>query len=134
MVCSGNSGEFCGGPNRLNVYNYTGTGLGSGVVVVVVVAAAVVVEEEEVPPPYSLVFQRAGHTTLAGCTFRLFLGKLNSKTGNDTGTMHMDVSSQIRIQIIKPSRSRAALPRAPPRASHLPGPNSVCNVVRIVFS
>jgi hypothetical protein len=23
-VCSGNSSEFCGGPNRLNVYNYTG--------------------------------------------------------------------------------------------------------------
>jgi len=27
MVCSGNSSEICGGPNRLNVYNYTGTGL-----------------------------------------------------------------------------------------------------------
>ena len=27
MACSGNSGETCGGPNRLNVYNYTGTGL-----------------------------------------------------------------------------------------------------------
>ncbi|KAF8468573.1 WSC domain-containing protein [Russula ochroleuca] len=27
MVCSGNSSEFCGGPNRLNVYNYTGTDL-----------------------------------------------------------------------------------------------------------
>ena len=26
MVCSGNSSEICGGPNRLNVYNYTGTG------------------------------------------------------------------------------------------------------------
>ena len=25
MVCAGNSSEFCGGPNRLNVYNYTGT-------------------------------------------------------------------------------------------------------------
>lgn len=31
MLCSGNSLEFCGGPNRLTVYNYTGTGLpGSG--------------------------------------------------------------------------------------------------------
>ena len=29
MVCSGNSSEFCGGPNRLNVYNYTGTDLPS---------------------------------------------------------------------------------------------------------
>ncbi|KAI0052846.1 copper radical oxidase [Auriscalpium vulgare] len=27
MPCSGNSSEFCGGPNRLNVYNYTGTDL-----------------------------------------------------------------------------------------------------------
>ncbi|KAF9466725.1 copper radical oxidase [Collybia nuda] len=27
MVCAGNSEEFCGGPNRLNVYNYTGTDL-----------------------------------------------------------------------------------------------------------
>ncbi|KAF8196991.1 glyoxal oxidase N-terminus-domain-containing protein [Pholiota molesta] len=27
MVCQGNSSEFCGGPNRLNVYNYTGTNL-----------------------------------------------------------------------------------------------------------
>jgi len=27
MVCSGNSSEFCGGPDRLNVYNYTGTNL-----------------------------------------------------------------------------------------------------------
>lgn len=27
MVCAGNSSEFCGGPNRLNVYNYTGTDL-----------------------------------------------------------------------------------------------------------
>lgn len=25
MVCTGNSSEYCGGPNRLNVYNYTGT-------------------------------------------------------------------------------------------------------------
>ncbi|THG96101.1 hypothetical protein EW026_g5677 [Hermanssonia centrifuga] len=25
MPCSGNSSEFCGGPNRLNVYNFTGT-------------------------------------------------------------------------------------------------------------
>lgn len=25
MVCAGNSSEFCGGPNRLNVYNYTGS-------------------------------------------------------------------------------------------------------------
>ncbi|RPD53575.1 galactose oxidase [Lentinus tigrinus ALCF2SS1-7] len=25
MACSGNSSEFCGGPNRLNVYNFTGT-------------------------------------------------------------------------------------------------------------
>src|SRR6266851_4167521 len=33
MACSGNSSETCGGPNRLNVYNYTGTNLppiGSG--------------------------------------------------------------------------------------------------------
>ncbi|KAJ3826706.1 hypothetical protein F5880DRAFT_1628591 [Lentinula raphanica] len=27
MVCSGNSSEFCGGPNRLNMYNYTGDNL-----------------------------------------------------------------------------------------------------------
>ncbi|KAF8908562.1 copper radical oxidase with WSC domains [Gymnopilus junonius] len=27
MVCQGNSSEFCGGPNRLNAYNYTGTDL-----------------------------------------------------------------------------------------------------------
>ncbi|KAI0033597.1 hypothetical protein K488DRAFT_84794 [Vararia minispora EC-137] len=27
MTCNGNSSEFCGGPNRLNVYNYTGTNL-----------------------------------------------------------------------------------------------------------
>ncbi|KAF8151649.1 hypothetical protein B0H34DRAFT_801346 [Crassisporium funariophilum] len=27
MVCAGNSSEFCGGPNRLNAYNYTGTDL-----------------------------------------------------------------------------------------------------------
>jgi hypothetical protein len=27
MVCNGNASEFCGGPNRLNVYNYTGTDL-----------------------------------------------------------------------------------------------------------
>ncbi|KAA1470743.1 copper radical oxidase [Dentipellis sp. KUC8613] len=27
MTCSGNSSEFCGGPNRLNIYNYTGTDL-----------------------------------------------------------------------------------------------------------
>lgn len=27
MLCAGNSEEFCGGPNRLNVYNYTGTDL-----------------------------------------------------------------------------------------------------------
>ncbi|KAI0764219.1 hypothetical protein BD413DRAFT_483077 [Trametes elegans] len=25
MACNGNSSEFCGGPNRLNVYNFTGT-------------------------------------------------------------------------------------------------------------
>ncbi|KAF9005041.1 copper radical oxidase with WSC domains [Cyathus striatus] len=32
MVCAGNTSEFCGGPNRLNLYNYTGTNLpvGSG--------------------------------------------------------------------------------------------------------
>ena len=30
MVCAGNSSEFCGGPNRLNVYNNTGTAPGSG--------------------------------------------------------------------------------------------------------
>jgi hypothetical protein len=33
MPCSGNASEFCGGPLRLNVYNYTGTatpGSGSG--------------------------------------------------------------------------------------------------------
>ncbi|KAI9461541.1 galactose oxidase [Russula earlei] len=29
MVCSGNSSEFCGGPDRLNVYNYTGANLPS---------------------------------------------------------------------------------------------------------
>ena len=27
MTCNGNSSEICGGPNRLNVYNYTGTDL-----------------------------------------------------------------------------------------------------------
>jgi hypothetical protein len=27
MACAGNSAELCGGPNRLNVYNYTGTDL-----------------------------------------------------------------------------------------------------------
>ncbi|KAF7327564.1 Copper radical oxidase [Mycena kentingensis (nom. inval.)] len=27
MVCAGNSSEFCGGPNRLTLYNYTGTDL-----------------------------------------------------------------------------------------------------------
>ncbi|KAK0190079.1 glyoxal oxidase N-terminus-domain-containing protein [Armillaria mellea] len=27
MTCAGNSSEFCGGPNRLNAYNYTGTDL-----------------------------------------------------------------------------------------------------------
>lgn len=27
MTCAGNSSEFCGGPNRLNAYNYTGTNL-----------------------------------------------------------------------------------------------------------
>lgn len=30
MLCAGNHSEFCGGPNRLNVYNFTGTGLGTG--------------------------------------------------------------------------------------------------------
>ena len=25
MTCSGNSSEFCGGPDRLNVYHFTGT-------------------------------------------------------------------------------------------------------------
>ena len=27
MACTGNSSEFCGGPDALNVYNYTGTNL-----------------------------------------------------------------------------------------------------------
>ena len=27
MICKGNSTEICGGPNRLNAYNYTGTDL-----------------------------------------------------------------------------------------------------------
>ncbi|KAK1231928.1 hypothetical protein PQX77_004947 [Marasmius sp. AFHP31] len=27
MPCAGNTSQFCGGPNRLNVYNYTGTDL-----------------------------------------------------------------------------------------------------------
>lgn len=27
MLCAGNSTEYCGGPNRLNMYNYTGTDL-----------------------------------------------------------------------------------------------------------
>jgi len=27
MVCNGNPNELCGGPNRLNVYNYTGSAL-----------------------------------------------------------------------------------------------------------
>ncbi|TFK22851.1 copper radical oxidase [Coprinopsis marcescibilis] len=30
MVCAGDGGSFCGGPNRLNVYNYTGTDLPGG--------------------------------------------------------------------------------------------------------
>jgi hypothetical protein len=30
MVCVGNPNEFCGGPNRLNVYNYTANDLPSG--------------------------------------------------------------------------------------------------------
>ncbi|KAJ2932171.1 hypothetical protein H1R20_g4934, partial [Candolleomyces eurysporus] len=30
MVCAGNPNQFCGGPNRLNVYNYTGTDLPAG--------------------------------------------------------------------------------------------------------
>ena len=30
MPCIGNSSEFCGGPNRLNLYNYTGTDLPGG--------------------------------------------------------------------------------------------------------
>ena len=25
MPCAGNNAEMCGGPNRLNVFNYTGT-------------------------------------------------------------------------------------------------------------
>ena len=29
MICGGNSSEICGGPNALNVYNYTGTSLPS---------------------------------------------------------------------------------------------------------
>jgi len=29
MVCAGNSLEYCGGPNRLTLYNYTGTDLGT---------------------------------------------------------------------------------------------------------
>ena len=29
MTCSGNSSEICGGPNRLNVYNLTGSGQSS---------------------------------------------------------------------------------------------------------
>lgn len=27
MICAGNSTEFCGGPNRLSMYNFTGTNL-----------------------------------------------------------------------------------------------------------
>jgi hypothetical protein len=27
MTCQGNSSEYCGGPDRLNVYNYTGSSL-----------------------------------------------------------------------------------------------------------
>lgn len=27
MACNGNSSEICGGPNRLSVYNYTGSDL-----------------------------------------------------------------------------------------------------------
>ena len=30
MLCSGNNLEYCGGPNRLTVYNYTGTDLPGG--------------------------------------------------------------------------------------------------------
>jgi len=30
MLCAGKNSEFCGGPNRLNVYNYTGTDLSTG--------------------------------------------------------------------------------------------------------
>jgi hypothetical protein len=27
MLCAGNNSEYCGGPNRLSLYNYTGTDL-----------------------------------------------------------------------------------------------------------
>ena len=30
MTCAGNSSEYCGGPNRLNLYNYTATLTGGG--------------------------------------------------------------------------------------------------------
>ncbi|KAG9312684.1 WSC-domain protein [Chiua virens] len=30
MTCDGNSSEYCGGPDRLNLYNYTGTTTSSG--------------------------------------------------------------------------------------------------------
>jgi hypothetical protein len=29
MLCAGNGAEFCGGRDRLNLYNYTGTNLGN---------------------------------------------------------------------------------------------------------
>ena len=29
MACAGNNLEYCGGPNRLTLYNYTGTDLGT---------------------------------------------------------------------------------------------------------
>lgn len=30
MTCGGNSSEYCGGPNRLNLYNYTAGSTSSG--------------------------------------------------------------------------------------------------------
>lgn len=33
MTCAGDPSEFCGGPNRLNVYNYTGTEIPNGGVI-----------------------------------------------------------------------------------------------------
>ena len=30
MTCAGNSSEYCGGPNRLNLYNHTGTASSGG--------------------------------------------------------------------------------------------------------
>lgn len=56
MACAGNVSEFCGGPNRLTVYNYTGTDLppppagGGGVV-----AGGITAIATDLPKPWAYV-------------------------------------------------------------------------------